>query len=69
MINLPDVAKWAARLDQWKPWLPHGPERGIWKPFWGPRPDSAGIHPSIPPAMLADWRAFYTAQMAKARAA
>ncbi len=63
MTSLPDTAKWAARLDQWKPWLPHGPERGIWKPFWGPRPDSAGRNPLIPAELLKAWRSKYDAAM------
>ncbi len=60
--RLPDSAKWKDRLEQFKPWLPHG-ERGKWEATWGPRPDSAGRNPIIPPALYADWRAKYDAAM------
>lgn len=60
--QLPDSAKWAERLDQFKPWLPHG-ERGQWPATWGLRPDSSGRNPLIPPALYAAWRAKYDAAM------
>lgn len=52
--NLPSSAKWAARLDGYKPWL----GRRTWSGLWGPRPDSSGSpNPLIPPAMLKAWHA------------
>lgn len=66
MTSLPDTAKWAERLQQYRPWLPHA-ERGTWRPFWGLSPDSSGINPSIPPLMLAEWKNTYRAEMEKAR--
>lgn len=64
--RLPDSGVWAERLNQFKPWLPHG-ERGRWLPAWGPSPDGAGINHSIPPLLYAKWRAEYDAEMRKAR--
>jgi len=56
--RLPDSAKWAERLDSYKPWLPmDDPRRGKWQPSWGLNPDSAGRNPLIPAELLAAWRA------------
>lgn len=65
---LPESAKWADRLEQYRPWLPHG-ERGRWEGTWGPAPDSAGRNPLIPVALYRAWRARYDAEMAKVRSA
>lgn len=62
---LPDSAKWKARLDGHRPWLG---ERN-WQATWGLSPDSSGVNHSIPKAMLAEWKATYRDEMAKARSA
>lgn len=68
--RLPDSAKWAERLDGYRPWLPFGdPMRGRWQPTWGLNPDSAGVNPLIPKELLRAWRAKYDAEMAKLRSA
>lgn len=67
LARLPDSAKWAERLAQYRPWMPHGdPLRGRWEPFWGLPPDSAGTNPLIPPKMLAEWRALYREKIKEA---
>ncbi len=64
-MNLPDTAKWSARLDQYKPWLPHA-ERGRWQPFWGPPPDTSGSpNPLIPAELLRAWKARRDEAMAR----
>lgn len=60
--NLPDSAKWAARLAGYKPWL----GLRVWHPFWGARPDASGNpNQSIPKPMLAAWFAERAAFNAK----
>lgn len=50
--RLPDTAKWAERLNGYRPWE----GKTQWSPTWGLRPDSPGRNPLIPPNMLAAWR-------------
>ncbi|MGQ3299661.1 YdaU family protein [Reyranella sp.] len=68
--RLPESAKWAERLDSYRPWLPHtDPLRGRWHSSWGLPPDSAGNNPLIPTDLLAAWRAKFDAEMEKLRSA
>lgn len=68
--HLPDSAKWAERLNSYRPWLAHtDPLRGKWQSTWGLNPDSAGKNPSIPADLLAAWRATYAAENDKLRSA
>lgn len=68
--RLPDSAKWAERLNSYRPWLPHGdPLRGKWLSTWGLNPDSAGKNISIPHDLLAAWRSTYAAETEKLRSA
>jgi len=62
---LPDTAKWAARLDGYRPW------EGIraWHASWGLPPDSAGHNPLIPARLLAEWREKNRVEMEKLRSA
>lgn len=47
-------AKWAARLDQYRPWEPG---KSTWPSRWGLPPDSAGVNPTMPKDLRAKWRA------------
>ena len=63
--RLPDSAKWAARLDGYRPW------EGVrtWHASWGLPPDSAGHNPLIPARLLAEWREKNRVEMEKLRSA
>ncbi len=58
--QLPDSAKWAGRLAEYRPWE----GKRLWQPFWGPRPDSmqrnAALElgaPQLREAWLVEYRA------------
>lgn len=53
-LRLPDTAKWATRLADYRPWE----GKAKWTSQWGPPPDSHGTdNPIIPRLMLQKWRA------------
>jgi uncharacterized protein YdaU (DUF1376 family) len=68
--RLPDTAKWAERLNSYRPWRSFDdPLRGKWHFSWGPTPESAGRNISIPAELLMAWRAKNASETEKLRSA
>ena len=64
-MNLPDTAKWSARLAGYRPWE----GKRTWGFDWGPRPDSLQKPSFIPPEMHKAWMAEYEEAKARGEAA